>query len=48
MIKLSCENSKGLFIKYVQKIFRKTKKTKNVRVRIRGLEIIVFREILRT
>ena len=38
-------------IKYVRKIFRKTnisKLTFHVRVRIRGLEMLIFRKILRT
>ena len=38
----------GSFIKYVCKISRKTNISNPVRVRIRGLEMLVFRKILRT
>ena len=43
-------SNKGSSIKYVCKIFRKTNISNPlyVRVRIRGLEMLVFRKILRT
>ena len=44
--------SMGPFIKYVRKIFRKTTISnpppRHVQVRVRGLEMFVFRKILRT
>ena len=52
---LSCSSkiiNLGSSIKYKRKIFRKTNISntliRHVRVRIRGLEMLVFREILRT
>ena len=38
----------GSSIKYVRKIFRKTIRTRAYGVRSRGLEILVFRNVLRT